>query len=125
MDAPKIWAHYVRTVAESEEPGSDQAAIAARVGVSQGTVSRWLGGRYLPDKAAVVAAFAKAYGHNVLEAFVAAGMLTELEAGRGLPATSRRFLQQLSEGTSTVYDAMAAHPDQGDIAGEQDRHHET
>lgn len=93
--------------------------------VQQGTFNRWKTGASVPNKAADVARFATDCGRNVLEAFVAAGMLDEMQAGRGLPAESRRFLASLSEGGSSVAGAMAAHPDQGDIAGEQDRRHDT
>lgn len=97
MDAPQIWADYVRAVVAMTTPGADQTTIAKKAGTTQGTISRWMGGRYLPDKAAPVAAFAQAYGRNVLEAFVAAGMLDEETAGRGLPASSVWFLRSLSD----------------------------
>jgi transcriptional regulator with XRE-family HTH domain len=61
-------------------------AVANRSGVNQTTVTRWLNGSR-PRDPAKVAAFARAYpGHTtVLEAFVAAGFLTEKEAQQGLP----------------------------------------
>ena len=82
------WQAYVLRIMAQDE----QADAAERVGVSQATVSRWRAGRYVPTEAAVVASFARAYGRNPLEAFVAAGMLTEREAGRALSESSRRLL---------------------------------
>lgn len=70
-------------------------------GVSQGTMSRWRTGESVPDRAAVVAKFAVAYGHNPLEAFVAAGMLSEDEAGRGLSRSDRAFLAALIDSNVT------------------------
>lgn len=87
-----LWSAYVRTVADGEE----QAAIAERAAVSQGTVSRWLSGRYIPDKAAPVVGFARAYGREVLEALVAAQMLTLDEASRGLSDSGCALLERLA-----------------------------
>ena len=84
-----LWAAYVAVVVPS---GERQEDTGKRVGQTQATISRWLNGKAAPDEAAAVAAFAKAYNRNVLEAFVAAGFITEAEAGRGLPAESRRAL---------------------------------
>lgn len=120
-----MWSLYVRTIVDMTTPHADQTTIAKRVGTTQGTISRWLGGRYLPDKAAIVAQFAQKYDRNVLEAFVAAGFIDAETAGRGLPPESAWLIASLSAAPFTVPDAMAAHPDQGDIAGEQERHHET
>lgn len=110
MDAPHLWSLYVRRVIDEATPGADQTTVAKRAGTTQATISRWLTGRYLPDKAAPVAAFAQAYNRNVLEAFVAAGMLEEETAGRGLPSSSHRFLRSLSEpgdGLRAVADGSA------------------
>lgn len=68
------WPEYVR--ATTEDINSE---IARRIGISQPSVSRWFRGS-LPDPA-TAAAFARAYGRPVLEAFVAAGFLTAQEAG--------------------------------------------
>lgn len=84
-----LWAAYVAAVVPS---GERQEDIGKRVGQTQATISRWLSGKTAPDEAAAVAAFAKAYKRNVLEAFVAAGFLDEAEAGSGLPDESRDFL---------------------------------
>lgn len=106
-----IWSAYVRAVSPRAERQED---IAAKIGVKQATVSRWLTGKSVPDEGAPVAAFAKAYGRNVLEAFVAAGLLTEEDAGRGLPVSSRRFLAGLRDAATSsdgaVYDAIRRNP---------------
>ncbi|HEY9251566.1 MAG TPA: helix-turn-helix transcriptional regulator [Nocardioides sp.] len=70
-----MWWDYVQQVAK----GAKQADIAERAGVNQVTVSRWKKGAESarPEN---VAAFARAYGRPVLEAFVAAGFLTSEEA---------------------------------------------
>lgn len=67
------WWHYV----EQTAPGRPQEEIARRVGVSAATVTRWKVSEPRPSN---VAAFARAYGRPVLEAFVAAGFLTAQEA---------------------------------------------
>lgn len=73
--ADVMWWDYVQQVAK----GAKQAEIAERAGVNQVTVSRWKKGAESarPEN---VAAFARAYGRPVLEAFVAAGFLTAEEA---------------------------------------------
>ncbi|TIC78818.1 helix-turn-helix transcriptional regulator [Nocardioides sp. GY 10127] len=69
------WSAYVRQLM-GDEP---QKAVAARAGIEAPVISRWLGGQSpRPDGAARLA---RAYGRPVLEAFVAAGFLTEEEAG--------------------------------------------
>lgn len=88
-----LWAVYVTVVSAGAE--ERQQDVAERSGVTQATISRWAGGKATPTNPAKVAAFAKAYGRNVLEAFIAAGMLEEEDAGRGLPARSRRYLAEL------------------------------
>lgn len=91
-----LWSAYVAAVA-ARAGVERQQDIGDRVGVSQAAVSRWVRGLQVPDEPAVVAAFAKAFDRNVLEAFVVAGMLDEDDAGRGLPRSSRTFLAQLRE----------------------------
>ena len=94
-----IWSRYVNLVAGHLETGS---AIARHIkektgmGPSQPTVSRWMNGTYVPDKPAEVANFARAFRRDVLEAFVAAGMLTLTEASRGLSKESMGFLASLN-----------------------------
>lgn len=68
------WWDYVTGAAG----GDDQATIARKSGVGQSMVSRWRTSVPRPENAA---AFARAYGRPVLEAFIAAGFLTPEEAG--------------------------------------------
>lgn len=84
----QVWAAYIRVVARDD----DQHQIAAAAGVNQSTASRWKRGTKTPTNPANVAAFARKYGRNPLEAFIAADMITEAEAGRGLSADSRELL---------------------------------
>lgn len=65
------WAAYVHSVT-ADVP---QTSIAARVGVSQTTISHWLTGRRKPT---VYQArdLARAYGANPIEALIAGGFLT-------------------------------------------------
>jgi transcriptional regulator with XRE-family HTH domain len=70
------WWDYVQQVSE----GASQVDIAKKVDISSATVSRWKTNAAAGDPAPV-AAFARAYGRPVLEAFVAAGFLTAEEAG--------------------------------------------
>lgn len=69
------WAEYVKRHA-----GDDiNRVVADKSGVTEPTVSRWKnGGQGI--NAAAAAAFARAYGRPVLEAFIAAGFLTADEA---------------------------------------------
>ena len=68
------WSNYVESVT-----ADGPTAIAKRIDVTAPSVSRWWGTtqRPRPEQAA---AFARAYGRPVLEAFVAAGFLTPREA---------------------------------------------
>lgn len=54
-----------------------QAAIGERMSMSQSAVGRWKSSSPKPE---TVAAFARAFSRPVLEAFVAAGFLTDEEA---------------------------------------------
>lgn len=85
------WARYVKYVIGSD----DQTTAGARVGVSQTTIGRWLKGK-VPD-AGHVAALAEEYDRDVLEAFVAAGLLTVNQAP-SLSGTSREMLAGLFSG---------------------------
>lgn len=69
-----IWWEYVRSVAGPVK----QQEIAARADIDQSHFSRWKAGH--APTVGMVAKFARAYGVNVLEALVAAGMITEAEA---------------------------------------------
>lgn len=67
------WWQYVNHIAG----GATQEAIARKASISAPTVTRWRTSTPRPEN---VAAFARAYGRPVLEAFVAAGFLTSDEA---------------------------------------------
>lgn len=66
------WMDYVR-----QHGGSVNTEIAKRVGVTPQSIGRWHASEPKPE---LVRAFAKAYGRPVLEAFVAAGLLTAEDA---------------------------------------------
>lgn len=73
------WTTYVRRVVGTDT----QTQVAAKTGINQTTISRWLNpdaaeGRRLSSQA--VAAFARGYDRKVVEAFVVAGFLTPAEA---------------------------------------------
>lgn len=72
--------------------GTDQQQTAAgKASLNPSTISRWLAtGK--PGEATNVAAFARAYGKPVLEAFVAAGFLSAAEA-KARPAAAPDFTQ--------------------------------
>lgn len=57
--------------------GISQEAIGEKVGMSQSAVGRW---KMSSPKPEGVAAFARAFNRPVLEAFVAAGFLTDEDA---------------------------------------------
>lgn len=69
------WWDYVKDVTQ----GAQQNEIADKTGLAAPTISRWKTGSQgtRPEN---VAAFARAYGRPVLEAFVAAGFLSREEA---------------------------------------------
>ena len=71
------WADYLRALNMS------QADLAARGGVSQPTVSRWLKGEVTPDAKQVIA-LARAAQHSPIGALIAAGYLDEDEVGGGV-----------------------------------------
>ena len=83
------WWGYVERVSDN----APRVQIAKLVGLTPSAISRWASGANPdPDKAA---ALARAYERPVLEAFVAAGFLTEDEAGQQ-PA-ERPDLDQLTD----------------------------
>lgn len=86
-----MWSAYLRAISGD----APQKEIAARVGVTQPTISRWLDGSLMPNDAATAAHVARQYGSNPLVAFVAADMLTVEEAGRGLTMKDRTMLVEL------------------------------
>ncbi|MEV0994697.1 helix-turn-helix transcriptional regulator [Nonomuraea sp. NPDC050202] len=74
------WWEYVERVSG----GISQDAIGKRMGMRQTSISRW---QSTTPKPQTVAAFARAFDRPVLEAFIAAGFLTEEDAGlREVPA---------------------------------------
>lgn len=78
MTSRAVWSAYVRSVVDHER----QSEVGRRVGIDQATISRWLNGGK-PGRPDQVADFARSYDHitSVREAFVAAGFLTQEEAG--------------------------------------------
>ena len=89
----ETWIRYVHAVIGDDT----QTKAGETTHLGQTTIGRWLNGTKAPTEAAKVAAFAQGYDRNVLEAFAAAGMLSEEDAGRGLPASSVMFLRSLSD----------------------------
>lgn len=93
-----LWAAYVRAVVGDMPAQAIADRIAERVGkgVSQPTVSRWLVGRHSGElKPGNVAAFAIAFDRPVLQAFVAADLLTAEEARAGLDEEDIGFVRNL------------------------------
>lgn len=115
-----LWQAYVVRIVGDDT----QTRASERTKIGQPTIGRWINGQNIPTEAAKVAAFAQGYERNVLEAFVAAGMLTEEQAGKALPALSVMLLRSLSDPSPSVEPAIAAHED-GSIAGEQESTNET
>lgn len=70
------WADYTRRITA----GATQAEIAARTGIEQSSISRWRQGRNTP-RAELVAAFARSYERNPVEALIVAGYLDRNEVG--------------------------------------------
>lgn len=93
-----LWQRYVAEVTGDRT----QTAMGKLTGVGQTTIGRWINGEKRPTDAAKVAQFATRAGRNVLEAFVAAGMLTVEQAGQGLSAASIEFLEWLSDSSSNL-----------------------
>lgn len=70
------WTDYVTRVTGGEIP----ADIARRTGIASATVSRWWSAGMQPSHGSI-RAVASAYGRPLIEALVAADVLTEAEAG--------------------------------------------
>ncbi|MBO2461124.1 helix-turn-helix transcriptional regulator [Spirillospora sp. NPDC000708] len=71
------WEYVVRTA------GTDnQSEIARKIGRDQSSLNKWPQGA--KPRVESVRAFADGYGRPILEAMVAAGILTEEEARQGL-----------------------------------------
>ncbi|MCL1900566.1 MAG: hypothetical protein FWG11_08670 [Promicromonosporaceae bacterium] len=62
-----------------------QVEISEKTGVDQATISRWLRDEQPAVTPRSARLFALGYDRPVLEAFVAAGLLTDEEAGIGVP----------------------------------------
>ena len=71
------WTSYVRRVAS----GLGQLEIAAKTGLAQTNIGRWLRSEPVIPKAESVVAFARAFNEPPIEALVAAGYITAEEAG--------------------------------------------
>lgn len=82
---PTAWATYVERVTG----GASQSAIADKAGLSQSAVNRWHTSTPKPE---TVVALARAYDRPVLEAFVAAGFLSEDDAALNEIKASARDL---------------------------------
>lgn len=80
MGTMTLWGAYVAHIA----PDARQQDIADAIGVNQTTISRWLRGEKTPDEAGIIAALARHYDKNPIQAFVAAGVLTVADAGAAL-----------------------------------------
>ena len=108
----KTWQQYVRTLVGSDK----QTEVAHKTGIAQATISRWLTGEKVPTNAAQAAKLATEYGDNPRVAFVAADMLTVEQAGRGLSARERMFLQSLAQ-MSDPAEMLGHVAAKGDIEG--------
>lgn len=67
------WWEYVQRITGS----ATQQAIADKTGIAQSSIARWRTASPRPDSAAV---FARSYGRPTLEAFRAAGFITDEDA---------------------------------------------
>jgi transcriptional regulator with XRE-family HTH domain len=86
------WSAYVRRVSG----GRGQLDIAAKTGLAQTNIGRWLRGEMVVPKAESVVAFARAYGESPVEALVAAGYITAEESGVR-PRKAKTPLKEFSE----------------------------
>ena len=83
------WSDYVRRIAGE----LNQLEIAAKTGLAQTNIGRWMRGEHVVPKAESVVAFARAFDEPPVEALVAAGYITAEEAG----ARARRQKTPLKE----------------------------
>lgn len=88
------WARYARALIR----GDSYASAARRAGFDKSAFSRWQQGKR-PDPVCAVK-LARAYGGDVLEALVAAGLITAEEAGQPQmrPARMLREAERLADG---------------------------
>lgn len=77
MTSAQHWANFVRDITH----GDMQTVIAQRSGIHQTTISRWLNGESTRMRAETIVQLARSYDANVLEALIAAGVITPTEAG--------------------------------------------
>jgi len=76
MPETNSWSRYIASTC-----GADlNTAIARKAGVDPVTISRWRTGSHSPKPRQVVD-YARAYGQSPISALIAAGYLTESEAG--------------------------------------------
>jgi transcriptional regulator with XRE-family HTH domain len=71
------WSEYVRRIVGD----LNQLEIAAKTGLAQTNIGRWLRGIPQAPKVESVVAFARAFNQPPVEALVAAGYITAEEAG--------------------------------------------
>lgn len=71
------WVDYVRQTIGRD---ARQREVAEQTGLDQATVSRWMRGDRRQLTPYSVTKFANGYGRPVLEAFVAAGLISEADA---------------------------------------------
>lgn len=96
------WQDYVEAIVGEDR----QVDIARKAGVDQGTVSRWLVGREGKNgglSPATARKFARGYKRPVIEAFVAAGLLSPEEAGMKAPTHRPLSRSTLSKMTDTEF----------------------
>lgn len=72
MPVIETWPEYVRRVTR----GHSQAQIAAKTGVAESNISRWMRGTHGQPKPENVLALAKAFDQPPIEALIAAGYVS-------------------------------------------------
>lgn len=95
----KSWTDYVKT----NSLGDPNYVIAQKVGVDPATIGRWFTGRSDPKPRQVVA-FARAYGHNPVNALVAAGFLSAEDFDGDVKIEAPTTLDHIS--TNTLVDEL-------------------
>lgn len=80
QDAPRHdWPAFVRSVTRN----ATQPAISRKTGIDQGTISRWLNDeRSTTPSARGAVTFARAYGLNVIDTLIVAGIISEDDTKR-------------------------------------------
>lgn len=74
------WTYYVQRLTK----GLTQTETAAKTGIAQTNIGRWLRGEPGAPKAESVVALARAFGEPPIEALLAAGYITAEEAGAAI-----------------------------------------